>query len=128
MRGFAQETMGADGELERRAAELDSLEASGADLTPFTTVDGSVDGSAGGAAHDSAGGSASLDAPQDGLWAEDQRTLRACASFRASVMEGGWMAEYVRLAELGVLMGDTLFVHGGLVSSQFGAGRLRRID
>lgn len=39
------------------------------------------------------------------------------ASFLSSVGPGGWMRELLVLGELGVVLGDTLFVHGGLMGN-----------
>ena len=36
------------------------------------------------------------------------------ASFTRSVLPGGFVYEYLRAGQLAVLLGDTLFVHGGL--------------
>jgi len=96
LRYILRETMGADGELERRSSELQTLGAAGHDLAPLLTHALPIASSGEGAALD-----------------------EAVASFVASVAPGGWMRELLDYGELGVLMGDSLFVHGGLLSRDF---------
>ena len=75
-----KETMGADGEFERRAAELGEI----------------------------AGRPASDD--------------EAAASFVESMGPGGFMREFLELGQLSHIIGGTMYVHGGLMSSGYGAG------
>jgi len=98
LRYILKETMGADGELERRQAEL-TLLADRANLSSLIDHDLPVAPSGEGADVD-----------------------RAVNSFIASVAIGGWMREWLEYGELGVVMGDTLFVHGGLLSTDYGPG------
>ena len=43
------------------------------------------------------------------------RIDRAAMSVVRSIAPGGWMREYIECAELGVVVGANLFVHGGWV-------------
>ena len=99
LRYILKETMGADGELERRIEELRVMEEEGADLS---LVLGSAEQVAA--------------VPSSG---EGHDVDRAVASFVASVAPGGWMRLLLQMGELGVVMGDTLFVHGGLISRDY---------
>ena len=111
MRYILKETMGAEGELERRSAELDELEALGVDLTNLVVP------------RASSGEIASL--PSSG---EIASVERAVASFVVSVGEGGWMRELITKGELGVLSDETLFVHGGLISGRADYGLPPSVD
>jgi hypothetical protein len=111
MRYILKETMGAEGELERRSAELDELEALGVDLTNLVVP------------RASSGEIAIL--PSSG---EVASVERAVASFVVSVGEGGWMRELITEGELGVLSDETLFVHGGLISGRADYGLPPSVD
>ena len=124
-----KETMGADGELERRGAELADLRRRGIDVSSFTAASWAE-------APPEPPSSASGDGEwHDGVWwrkhargeseassggGEGRDTDDAVACFSASVGPGGWMRELISCGELGVLIGETLFVHGGLIGSDFG--------
>lgn len=50
---------------------------------------------------------------------EDIGDEEVMQSYKESVAEGGLMREYLRLAELTCLLGQTLFVHGQLIGNHF---------
>lgn len=108
LRYILAETMGADGELERRAAELDAMSDDA--VAALTTLgDGST--------ATARSGTEATEAGAEGVEAEEEaRIIRAVASFRAAVAEGGFYRELIRHGQLGALVGDSLFVHGGLVT------------
>ena len=103
LRYILAETMGADGELERRAAELEHIRNSGGDITHLVQTAASV---------------SDVKAHDLGVYYgnEEQRIIDAVDSFLSSVAPGGFMFEYVHAGVLGCVVGDTLFVHGGLIS------------
>lgn len=49
-------------------------------------------------------------------------------SYETSLGPGGWTSEYLRLAQLGVLIGDALFVHGQIIGNEFKTGKTRGAD
>lgn len=81
LRWILRETMGADGEFERRQAEL-TLINGGAEATEDDT----------------------------------------CKSFCDSVLPGGFMRELLELSQLAAIIGDTMYVHGGLIGGPFSDG------
>ena len=101
LRWMLKETMGADGELERRRAELallrgerriSSIEKEASVRNVERSASGSGDGDLGIA------------------------DVELVASFTDCVREGGFMRELFELGQLAVIIGSTLFVHGGVVS------------
>ena len=54
-----------------------------------------------------------------GVGVDDEAVAR---SFKASVAEGGEMRGYLSVAQLAVVLGDTLFVHGGITRAVRRAG------
>ena len=60
----------------------------------------------------------------DGVDAEDISDERVVRSFTESVKEGGFMCKYLQLAQLGVIIGDALYVHGGVISDCYADGQV----
>lgn len=113
LRYILTETMGADGELERRAAELDEIAAAGTEEARAAIVALTSSGLA--AADGGGSGGGGEQQPE----VESASIERAVASFRVAAGAGGIYREYIAHGEMGVLVGSNLFLHGGLVS---GAG------
>ena len=90
LRYILTETMGADGELERRAAELEHITQGGGSIANLVRAPAR---------------SQSLRAGS-GVWEEEQRIIDAVDSFRASVEPGGFMSEFVSCGVLGVVVGE----------------------
>lgn len=90
LRYILTETMGADGELERRAAELEHITQGGGSIANLVRAPAR---------------SPSLRAGS-GVWEEEQRIIDAVDSFRASVEPGGFMSEFVSCGVLGVVVGE----------------------
>eukprot|EP00928_Gymnodinium_smaydae_P037097 TRINITY_DN25810_c0_g2_i2.p1 TRINITY_DN25810_c0_g2~~TRINITY_DN25810_c0_g2_i2.p1 ORF type:complete len:1034 (-),score=212.39 TRINITY_DN25810_c0_g2_i2:75-3176(-) len=49
-------------------------------------------------------------------------------SYEAQMRPGGWMYEFLHLAQLGVILGDALFVHGQIIGNQFPPDQVRGAD
>jgi hypothetical protein len=103
IRWMLKETMGADGELERRRAELALLRGE----RPASNIVFEAS-----RRHDPAAGGCGGDGDGD----YGVSNAEVVASFTECVQEGGFMRELFELGQLAAIIGSTLFVHGGVVS------------
>jgi len=96
LRWMLKDTMGAEGEFERRRAEIALLRGarSPVDLNTEASVKGAGVG--------------------DGDFGVSNAEV--VASFTDCVVEGGFMRELFQLGQLAAVIGSTLYVHGGVVS------------
>lgn len=57
-----------------------------------------------------------------GLLPEQLADAEVVASFEKELAEGGHVREYLKLAQLVVVLGETIFVHGQLIGNKFDSG------
>eukprot|EP00931_Biecheleriopsis_adriatica_P086716 TRINITY_DN61326_c0_g1_i1.p1 TRINITY_DN61326_c0_g1~~TRINITY_DN61326_c0_g1_i1.p1 ORF type:complete len:903 (+),score=182.54 TRINITY_DN61326_c0_g1_i1:337-2709(+) len=50
------------------------------------------------------------------------------ASYKKALGHGGWTREYLRNGQLGILIGDALFVHGQIIGNDFNPAKTRYVD
>ena len=106
LRYILAETMGAAGELERRAAELDLMLSRGADDDNSAASAAIAALTAGFASSDDESLSHTDTAADEASKADEREsvsTRRAVASFRAAAATGGFYREYIAAGELGAL-------------------------
>ena len=105
LRWMLKDTMGADGEFERRQVANSSLPSL---LPPLHLPSASRVFRIHTLSHE-----LRLQAELGAINGSEATEAETAASFVDSVKPGGWMRELIELGELAVILGDTLYVHGG---------------